>query len=201
MSIWKNFKETDHSFEKRFIGAILLISLAIVFFFLIDEIFGLKPDVRKLFIDNSTYFIGFLIVAIVTYLVAFLFYVKTLDFFEAETRGTKKATIFNVIVWITIWVSWSIYCAWLTLNFQPQTFSVIVTIWILLLVPSLLAFFISRNLRRQDILQENNIKSAKSNNSNSEPYTFFIDKKYYSGYYSLFCGPVYLIALLIARFI
>ena len=201
MSIWQNFKETDHAFEKRFIGAILLMALAIASFFLIEEIFGLMPDVRKLFVDNSTYFIGFLIAAIVTCLTTFLFYVKTLDFFEAETSGTKKAVIFSVIVWITFWVSWSIYCACLTLNFQPQTFSVKVTIWILVLGPGLLAFFISRNIRRQDIFQENNIKSAKNNNSYSVPNTIFMEKKYYSGYYSLLCVPVYLIALLIAHFI
>ena len=200
MSIWQNFKETDHSFEKKFFGAILLMALAITFFYFMDKAFDLLPDVKKLFTDNGKYFIAFLILAVVTYLATFVFYGKTLDFFEAETSATKRAVLLSVILWTIIWLSWSIYCAWLTLNFRPQTLSVKITIWLLLLVPSLTAFLISHNLRRQDIKQENDSKIVSSDNS-FEPYTIFIDKKYYSGYYSLLCLPVYLIALLVGQFV
>ena len=96
-----------------------------------------------------------------------------------------------------VWVSWSIFCAWLTYNNLPMTKLVLFTIIFLVTVPGLIAFIFSRSIRNSQIREEQ-IDREKAG-ENYEPYTVCLDRKYYSGYYGLVCLPVYLIALFVGQ--
>jgi hypothetical protein len=196
MSVWQNFKETDHSFEKKFFGVIFLVAASMGFFLFADKALKAVPDVRKLFVDNSSSFIFFSLALVVIFFISFIAYTKTLDFVEAETKVTITISVISVIIWSVFWTAWSIYCASLTLNFRPMSLSVILVILILVAVPGLLAFFFSKDLRRQQINEEEDDKKLAGDN-NFDPYTLCLDKKYYSGYYGLICLPVYLVSLLV----
>jgi magnesium-transporting ATPase (P-type) len=201
MSILKNFKDTDHTFEKNFFKAIFGIALCIAFFFLIDKTFDKIPDLKRLFIDNGKFFRWFLFSSIGVLIFTYTKYIGTLDFWEAETKATIKVSIISVVLWTIIWVSWSIFCAWLTLTFNPLTQLVKFTIIGLVVVPGLTGFLFSRNIRRQQLKQEeDDKKSMGTDYFNSEPYTICIDRKYYSGYYGLLCLPMYLVSLLVGQF-
>ncbi|MFN4008176.1 MAG: hypothetical protein ACK4HE_11760 [Chitinophagaceae bacterium] len=201
MSILQNFKDTDHTFEKNFFKAIFGIALCIAFFFFIGKTFDKIPDVKKLFVDNGKLFRWFLFSSIGIYIISYITYIGTLDFWEAETKATKKVSVISVVLWTIIWISWSIFCAWLTLTFNPMTLLVRMVIIGLVVIPGLTAFLFSRNIRRQQLRQEEeDKKSMGADYFNSEPYTICVDKKYYSGYYGLLCFPVYLVALLVGQF-
>jgi hypothetical protein len=195
MSIWQNFKETDHSFEKKFFRAIVMMGATVALLFFADRALNKVPHVRKLFTDHGNSFIFFSLALVVIFFISFIAYTKTLDFVEAETKVTITISVISVIVWSVFWTAWSIYCAWLTLNFRPMSLSVILAILILVTVPGLIAFFFSKDIRRQQIKEEEDDKKSTGDN-NFEPYTLCLDKKYYSGYYGLICLPVYLVSLL-----
>jgi hypothetical protein len=202
MSVWQNFKDADHSFEKKFFGVIISMALMIFVFFLLDKAFDNIPYVKRLFLNNGKlflYFIGGLF--LVTTVTSSLYY-RTLDFFEAETQATIKASIINVIIWTFFWIVWSIFCAWLTFNNKPLTILVESIIIGLVFVPGFIAFIISRNIRRQQINDVEKDKLALGNNYyKSEPNTVCLDRKYYSGYYGLICLPVYFVSLIIGYII
>jgi magnesium-transporting ATPase (P-type) len=201
MSILQNFKDTDHTFEKNFFKAIFGIAICIAFFFFIDKSFDKIPDVKKLFVDNGKLFRWFLFSSIGVYIISYITYIGTLDFWEAETQATIKASVISVVLWTIIWISWSVFCAWLTLTFNPMTLLVRMIIIGLVVIPGLTAFLFSRNIRRQQLRQEEeDKKSMGADCFNSELYTICIDKKYYSGYYGLLCLPVFLVALLVGQF-
>lgn len=202
MSILQNFKDTDHSFEKKFFFVILCMAFSIGLFFLIDMIFDKIPDVKNMFLSNIKIFRCFFFSSIGGLVFSYLTYISTLDFWEAETEATVKSSIISVVIWIIIWISWSIFCAWLTLTFNPMTRLVKLTIIGLVIIPGLTGFLFSRNIRQQQLReQEEHMKSISAGNFNSEPYIICIDRKYYSGYYGLLCLPVYLVSLLIAQFL
>jgi len=197
MSIWQNFKDTDHKFEKKFFGLIALLALSITFFYFTEKLFDRLSDIKHLFVDNSSYFFGFAIVLMFVSLLTLSILSKTLGVYEAETNDTPKAAIKNTVIWAIFWASWSIFCAWLTNTSSPMTKLVLLTILFLVTVPGLISFIISRNIRNSQIREEQ-IERQRAG-ENYEPYTICFDKKYYSGYYGLVCLPVYLIALVIGQ--
>ena len=200
MSVWQNFKDTDHEFEKKFFGVIILMALIICIYFLVDKTFENIPDAKRLFLSNGRLFSYFIIGLIVVTIITASIYYRTLDFFEAETKATIKASIISAIIWTLYWTSWSVFCAWLTLNNKPLTPLVQCIITGLVLVPGLIAFVISRKIRRQQINDEETSKlSLGDNYYKSEPYTLCLDKKYYSGYYGLICLPIYVVSLIIGH--
>lgn len=198
MSIWQNFKDTDHSFEKKFFGVIFSMVVIICFFLLVDKILNTFPSVKRLFINNSEIFLFFIFGLFVVFTVTASLYYRSLDFFEAETNETIKALIINVMIWSIFWLAWSIFCAWLTLNNAPLSTSVQFVIILLVFVPGFIAFIISTYSRRQDIRDEEKSKLAMGDNYyKSDPYTLCLSRKYYSGYYGLICLPVYFISIII----
>ena len=197
MSVWQNFKDADHEFEKKFFGVLTLLALSIIFFYFTGKLFDKLNDIKHLFVDNSSYFLGFIIALILVLLLTLGIYSKTLGVYEAETKDTPKAAIKNAIIWTIFWVSWSFFCAWLTNTNSPITKLVLFTILFLVTIPGFISFIISRNIRNSQIRQEQ-IDRQKVG-ENYEPYTVCLDKKYYSGYYGLVCLPVYLIALVIGQ--
>jgi magnesium-transporting ATPase (P-type) len=200
MSILQNFKDTDHTFEKKFFGAILCIALCVAIFFLIDKTFDKIPEVKRLFIDNGKFFRWFLFASIGVLIFTYTTYIGTLDFWEAETKATIKVSVISVVLWTIIWILWSIFCAWLTLTFNPLTQLVKLTIILLVIIPGLTGFLFSNNIRRQQLKQEEKDKKTMgADYFNSEPYTICIDRKYYSGYYGLLCLPLYLVSLLVGQ--
>lgn len=197
MSVWQNFKDTDHEFEKKFLGGLLLLTIAIPFFYFMGKLFDKLRDIEHLFDENSSYFYGFTIALIFVLLLTLRIYSQTLGVYEAETNETPKAAIKNAIIWTFFWVSWSIFCAWLTYTNSPMTKLVLFTIIFLVTVPGLIAFIFSRSIRNSQIREEQ-IDREKAG-ENYEPYTVCLDRKYYSGYYGLVCLPVYLIALFVGQ--
>jgi hypothetical protein len=195
MSIWQNFKETDHSFEKKFFGAIFLMALCIAGLVLIGNLFDQIPDVKKLFVSNRKGLIAFLVLFIIVFFGTFWPYARTLDFIEAETKETIKVVKINVVAWIVFWAAWSIYWALITVNVTPMTLHIKLIIVLLVTAPGLISFFISRSVRLQAIKDEEDDKRKMGDKY--EPYTLCLDRKYYSGYYALFCLPVYLLAVLV----
>lgn len=200
MSIPQNFKNTDHSVEKIIFGAIIGLSLCIALFFLADNLLHKFPDIKKLFVDNATGFRWFLFSSIGVFALSNALYFVTLDFWEAETKYSIKVSIISVVLWIIIWLSWSIFCAWLTLTHNPLTASVKFTIAGLVTIPGLTAYLVSRSLRKQ-ILKQNaeDKESMGADYSSSEPSIILIERKYFSGYYGLLCLPVYLVLLLVGQ--
>jgi hypothetical protein len=194
MSIWQNFKDTDHEFEKKFFGVLALLTVSIIFFYFTGKLFDKLSDIKHLFVDNSNYFYGFIILLMFVSLLTLGIYSKTLGVYEAETKDTPKAAIKNAIIWTIFWISWSIFCAWLTKTNSSTTKLVLLTILFLVTVPGLISFVISRSIRNSQIRQEQNDKQKEG--ENYEPYTICLDRKYYSGYYGLVCLPVYLVALI-----
>lgn len=67
MSIWQNFREADHSFEKKFFGVIFLFAAGMAFFFLADKALDTVPGIRKLFVDNRSSFIFFSMTLIIIF--------------------------------------------------------------------------------------------------------------------------------------
>jgi len=201
MSILQNFKDADHTFEKKFFGAILTMALLVAIFFFIDRTFDKIPDVKHLFINNAIFFRWFIFSAAGVLILSYMTYMGTLDFWEAETKATVRVSIISVVLWAIIWVSWGIFCAWLTLTFNPLTQLVKLTIFMLITIPALTAFLISINIRHQQLKEEETDKHSKgADYSNSDPYIICIDRKYYSGYYGLLCFPVYIVSLLVGQF-
>lgn len=202
MSVFQNFKNADHTFEKNFFKAIFGIALCIALFFFIDKTFDKVPDVKKLFVDNGRFFRWFLFSSIGVFIFSYTTYVGTLDLWEAETKASITASIISVVLWTMIWISWSIFCGWLTLSFYPKTQLVKFTIIGLVIIPGLTGFLFSRNIRRQQLRQEEEDKKfIGADYFNSELYTICRDKKYYSGYYGLLCLPVYSVTLLVGQFL
>jgi hypothetical protein len=197
MSVWQNFKDTDHEFEKKFFGVIALLGLSITICYLTEKLFDKLSDIKHLLVDNSSYFLIFVIALIFVLLLSFGFYGRTLGLFEEETKDTPKAAIKNAIIWTSFWACWSVFCAWLTNTYSPMTKLVLFTILFLVTVPGFISFFISRNIRNSQIRQEK-IDRQKVG-ENYEPYTICLDKKYYSGYYGLICLPVYILSLIIGQ--
>lgn len=194
MSIEKN-KFPRIRFKRHYLGSVLFKALSIVIFFLASRLFdNVSEDVKQLFINNGKYFTTFLIISVVVYTSTSILYSRTLGYFEEETKETIQVSIITVFLWTIIWTSWSIFCGWLTLFYKPQTFLVKLTIWLLVVVPSLFAFIISYFIRKQQIKQENKYKKL------AEPFTICLDKKFYSGYYALICVPVYLLMLIFFRY-
>lgn len=200
MSIWKNFKDADHSVEKNIFGAILSIALVVCLFFLIDKGSEKVPDIRRLFVDNGKYFRWFIFSAAGLFIFSYMTYIGSLDFWEAETKSTIKVATVSAFLWALFWIFWGIYCAWLTHTFDIQTTLVKLTLVVLVTLPGLIAFVFSRNIRKQQLKEEEDDKTTMGRDYyNSEPYILCVDRKYYSGYYGLLCLPVYLICLLIGN--
>lgn len=200
MSIFQNFKNTDHSVEKIIFSSIIGLSLSLALFFLADNLLHKFPDVKKLFVDNTTGFRWFQFSSIGVFALSNVLYFATLDFWEAETKYSIKVSLISVVLWIIIWLSWSIFCAWLTLTHNPLTASVKFTIVGLVTIPGLTAYLLSKRIRKQILKQEAEDKrSMGADYSSSEPYYILIDRKHFSGYYGLVCLPVYLVSLLIGQ--
>jgi hypothetical protein len=200
MSVWQNFKDTDHIFEKKFFGIIILMAIGICIFYLIDKAFGNIPDAKRLLFNNGKLFLYFIIGLIVITIITTFIYFRTLDFDDSETTTTKKALIISVVIWTFYWATWSIFCAWLTLTNKPLTPLAQSIIVGLVSIPGLIAFIISRLIRRDQIKNEEESKLALGDNySNADPDTCYLDKRYYSGYYGLICLPVYLASLLVGQ--
>ncbi len=199
MSLWQNFKDTDHEFERRFFGYITLLSVGIFLCYLFDIALNKVPDVRVLLLQHGVHFIYFLIGIIIIILLTGAIYYRTLDFWEAETEATKNACIINAIIWSCFWICWSIFCACITPNTIPLNMLDLIFIFLLVFIPGFIAFLISKNIRTKEILQMKKEISNNINASKMELFTIFVERKYYSGYYGLICLPVYLVALLIGR--
>ena len=54
MSIWQNFKETDHTFEKKFFKAIIFFALALIVFIILSKLLDRNPEIKTLFVQQST---------------------------------------------------------------------------------------------------------------------------------------------------
>src|SRR4051812_15347724 len=96
MSILQNFKDTDHAFEKKFFGTILTLALCVAFFFFVDKAFDKIPDVKRLFVDNGKIFRWFIFSSIGVFIFSYFTYLRTLDFWEAETKSSITASIIIV---------------------------------------------------------------------------------------------------------
>lgn len=194
MSIWQNFKEADHFFEKRFFAVLALIGIILFVSFQIDHLVGELMDkfpvIEKLLADNGRSFFFFAISYIAIHLVGLILYYRTLDFCEAETNSSRNALVIWAVLPVSFWTSWSIFCAILTCRTQSPGFGIKIFLLMLTVLPGLMAWFVSRRNRLNAILQ---------NEDSNDPYTIFVQRRYYTGYYGLVCLPVYLISLLIAH--
>lgn len=200
MAIWQNFKDTDHEFEKKFFTSIALLITVIFLYYLFDLAVDKFPDVRILFLQYGVIFLSFFTGVIILALITGTIYYRTLDFWEAETAATKNACIINVILWSCFWTCWSIVCAWITLKTWPTTILVLSVIFMLASIPGLIAFLISKSIRTTEELQMRKNNFDIINPSETEPYTIFLERKYYTGYYGLICIPVYLATVLVGYF-
>lgn len=200
MSILKNFKADDPKYEKRILAIILGVPLTVCLMYLIHKGLERIPDFTHLFIDNAKYFGWFLLSSFGVLLLSALAYGKSLDIDEFETKATVIVSVISVILWTIIWISWGIFCAWLTFNFSPLTLLVKFTIIGLVTIPGVTAFLISRNDRLSEIKQDEASKIYRGkDNFRSDFQMVCIERKYFSGYYGLLCLPVYLISLLVGH--
>jgi len=196
MSIWQNFKDADHEFEKKFFGVLFIVPTGLIFFYLIDLFLNKNPDFKYLFLNYSNYFLTFFFVFIGILFVTEIIYSKSLVGYEEETKKSIHSIIFKIVILTVYWCVWSSFCAWLTLTFRPLTILVEITILILVITPGLLCFVFSMQTRYDNLKVEEEIKNKVSENE-YDPIIIYLEKKYYSGYYGLICLPVYLILLII----
>lgn len=201
MSIWQNFKATDHSFEKKFFKAIIFFVVALITFFLLSKILDSNTEVKTLFVQNSRLLKIFFFTAIGLSVFSFTAYFGSLNFWEEETEYSLSASLLSSFFWAIFWICWGIYCAWLTINFDPLTTAVKLTITGLVIIPSSTVYFISHSLRKEILRQEEEEKSSLNQTENSEFTINATSRKYFSGYFGLLCLPVYLISLAIFQFL
>lgn len=200
MSIWQNFKETDHTFEKKFFKAIIFFAFALIVFIVLTKLLDRIPEIKTLFHDNSRLLKIFFFTGLGLSVFSFTAYYGSLNFWEEETEESLSASLLSSLFWAIFWICWGIYCAWLTINFGPSTIAVKLTITSLVIIPSVTAFFISRSLRKEILQQEQEEKSSLNQTKNSEPNILATNRKYFSGYFGLLCFPVYIVSLVILQF-
>lgn len=200
MSIWQNFKATDHSFEKKFFKAIIFFVVALITFFLLAKILDSNPGIKTLFVQNSQLLKIFFFTALGLSVFSFTAYFGSLNFWEEESEYSLSASLLSSLFWAIFWICWGICCAWLTINFDPLTISVKVTIAGLVLIPSCTAFYISYSVRKEMLREEQEEKSSLNQTESSELTIIATSRKYFSGYFGLVCLPVYLVSLAILQF-
>ena len=154
MSIWQNFKATDHTFEKKFFKAIMLFAFALIVFIILGKILDRNPEVKTLFVQNSRLLKIFFFTALGLSVFSFTAYHGSLNSWEEETEYSLSASLLSSLFWVIFWICWGICCAWLTINFNPLTIAVKLTIAGLVFIPSITIFLFSRSLRNEMLLQE-----------------------------------------------
>jgi protein-S-isoprenylcysteine O-methyltransferase Ste14 len=198
MSIWQNFKDTDHEFERKFFGFIFLGVLALGGVFLIMKFFDQIPDVTALYGSSKGSLYKFFIAACIILFVTQVFYERSLGVSDCENPMTKKIIIISITIWILFWIAWSSYCAWLTKNYNPMTTLVRLTLILLVFVPGFAAFLFSRNVRLEQLEEDKCHRERLGDEYHKfQPPIIYLKAKYYSGYYGLICLPIYIICLLL----
>lgn len=200
MSIWQNFKETDHTFEKKFFKVIFFAAITISVCVLTSKVTYKIPEVESFFKDNHLLLKVFLFTGIGLCIFSFTAYFGSLDFWEEESEISLSASLVSSLLWSIFWVSWGIYCAWLTTNFVPVTTAIKITIACLVIIPGMTAYFISKSLRKEMLQQELEKRSSLNQDENSALDLLATERKYFSGYFGLLCLLAYIISLLIIRF-
>jgi hypothetical protein len=197
MSIWQNFKEADHSFEKNFFKVIFFAAITISACVLISKVTIEIPEVKLFFATNQFLLKVFLFTGIGLCIFSFTAYFGSLDSWEEESESSLSASLVSSLLWSIFWISWAIYCAWLTTNFVPVTMAVKITIACLVIIPSVMAYFISTSLRKEMLQQIKERRSGLNENDNSALELLATERKYFSGYFGLLCLPVYIISIVI----
>ncbi len=201
MSIWQNFKETDHTFEKKFFKAIIFFAVALIVFIILGKLLDRNPEVKTFFVQNSPLLKVFFFTGLGLSVFSFTAYIGSLNSWEEETEYSLSASLLSSLFWAIFWICWGICCAWLTINFDPLTIAVKLTIGGLVIIPSITAYFISYSLRKEMLQEEQEEKSSLNQPKNTELTIIATSRKYFSGYFGLLCLPVYLISLAIFQFI
>ncbi len=140
----------------------------------------------------------FLYIGIFGFFLLSFFYSSTLDSEEFETQRTYTALITAIVFWIMFWFAWSFYLAWLTVQPDPINLSVKTIVIAIGFIPGLIAFLISKSLRKKILVME--IEDELSMGTayyNSPPSILYSGRKYYTGYYGLLIAPFYVICLII----
>lgn len=197
MSIWQNFKETDHTFEKKFFKAIIFFAFALIVFIILGKLLDRNPEVKTLFVQNSRLLKIFFFTGLGLSVFSFTAYYGSLNFWEEETEYSLSASLLSSFFWAIFWICWGICCAWLTINFDPLTIAVKLFIAGLVIIPGITAYFISYSLRKEMLKEEQEEKTSLNQTENSELNIIAISRKYFSGYFGLLCFPVYILSLVI----
>lgn len=201
MSIWQNFKETDHTFEKKFFKAIIFFAFAFMVFVLLYKLLDRTPEIKTLFLNNSRLLAIFFFTGLGLAVFSFTAYAGSLNSWEEEAEESLSASLLSSLFWAIFWVCWGICCAWLVNNFHPSTIAIKLTITGLTIIPSITAFLFSCSLRKEMLQQEQEDKLNLIQTKNSTPDILATDRKYFSGYFGLLCFPVYVVSLVIYQFL
>lgn len=201
MSIWQNFKATDHTFEKKFFKTIILFAFAIIIFLVLAKLLDRNPEVKTLFLNNSRLLKIFIFTGLGLSAFSFTAYHGSLNSWEEETDESLSASLLSSLFWAIFWICWGVYCAWLTINVDPLTTAVKLAIAGLVIIPGVTAFVFSRSLRKEMLQQEQEDKFNLNQNKNIAPDRRATDRKYFSGYFGLLCFPVYIVSLIIYQFL
>ena len=130
------------------------------------------------------------------YFVSFFLYNSSLNaLFEYETEDTNKAIWFGNSLVIIFWISWTITLALLYKRHNLRSIDVYLFSLSLVIIPSLVTFFLSYDLRKEDIKQIIEIHGVDFYNK-SDLYTINYKWHHYSGYFGLFATPFYLVLTL-----
>lgn len=201
MSILQNFKDTDHTFEKKFFKVIVFFAIALLVCFLIFTLLDKNEEVKSLFLHNSRLLKIFLFTGLGLSVFSFTAYYGSLNFWEEENEESLSASLLSSLFWAIFWICWGIYCAWLTINFDPLTTAVKLAIAGLVVIPSATTFFISHSIRKEMLQQQQEDKVSLNQTKNSEPGILATGREYFSGYFGLLCFPVYIVSLVILQFL
>ena len=170
------------NYSIRGIIIILFFSIFILFAYII---FTSNFNIKQFIIQSKTHWIYAGIVFCVIALSSIKLYQQSLDDFDQETSKTDRISLINVVVWLSLWISWGILNGLLYNEYDPKSsflflFSVLVTI-----IPAIGVFLFTYSVRK------NHKKDALTDSS-----THLRSVLLYSGLYSIFSLPSYCITLL-----
>ena len=176
---------------------IIILSAIVLFFIFVphEKIFPLPIVV---FIKvNKNILLTFLGLYFIVYFIHYILYSRSLNaLFENETEETNNAIWIGNIIVIMFWISWTISSVFIVKKFPIKDISVFIFSCCLIFLPSLISFYFSYDLRREDIKQ--NIEIYGENYfEKDDNYTLNTKWYHYSGYFALFSIPLYLILSLI----
>jgi len=180
----------------------IVMSASLLFLLITIDRTRFQSDVATFFKFHSVSLLFFLAFFVLLSIISASNYLKTLDFWEAETLSSIKAIRINRLLWGSFWLTWSIYCSWLYFYHKPMTNGLFLLITAFAIVPGLLTFYMAWQVRKEEAIQNEEGKYLNGElNENWEPYTISTAWKHYSGTYGLLCIPIYIITLIFGYFI